>query len=112
MNTSYFAKPGIADDPRSVSIARFPPRWWGSRRRYIALSPSIDLFHRSKNGLSTEAFEVEFRKSLSLLDPAKVYADIGADSILLCFEKLGDSCHRRIVAAWLEQSLDISVPEL
>jgi uncharacterized protein (DUF488 family) len=36
----------------------------------------------------------------------------GRDVVLLCHEKQGEFCHRRLVAQWLEENLSIQVPEL
>lgn len=111
--TSYFGNRTAAADPRAVSIARWPPRWWGSRRRYMALAPSADLLKRSKAGLSWPEYCAEYmRDILSKLDPVKVFADLGPDAILLCWEPSGADCHRRLVAEWLEKSPDIKIPEL
>ena len=113
MKTSYFMHRSAAADRNAVSIARWPPRWWGSRRRYIALAPSADLLKRSKAGLPWPAYVAEYKRDvLSRLDPAKVAADLGPDAILLCWERPGEDCHRRLVAEWLEKSLNITVPEL
>lgn len=120
MQTSYFGNPAIKNDPRAVSIARWPPRWWGTRRRYVALAPSADLLRRSKTGLSWPDYVAEYKRDiLDKLDPTKVYADLGPDAILLCWEAPGENCHRRLVADWLEKSLffktvtlDVKIPEL
>lgn len=113
MKTSYFAKKTASADPNAVSIARWPPRWWTTGRRYIALAPSADLLKRSKAGLPWPEFVKEYQRDvLDKLDPAKVAADLGADAILLCWEKPGEDCHRRLVAEWLEKSLNIKVDEL
>ena len=113
MKTSYFGNKQASQDPNAVSIARWPPRWWGSRRRYIALAPSKDLLNRSKAGLPWPEYVKEYQRDiLGKLDPAKVLADLGDGAILLCWEKPGEDCHRRLVAEWLEKSLDIKVPEL
>ena len=112
MKTSYFANKNAAGDPRAISIARWSPRWWGTRRRYIALAPSSDLLKRSKAGLSWPEYVAEYKRDvLAKLDPAQVYADL-SESILLCFEIPGQDCHRRLVAEWLEKSLKIKVPEV
>lgn len=111
MKTSYFGYPGISGDPQTVSIARFPPRWWGKRSRYMPLAPSLRLFRLSKEGLPFEAYRTEYLKMLSLLDPVKVWEDLH-DCTLLCFEKDPSNCHRRIVAEWLEKALDVNIPEL
>ena len=113
MKTSYFANRTAAGDPRAVSIARWPPRWWGSRRRYIPLAPSADLLKRSKAGLPWAEYVAEYRRDvLSKLDSAEVCSDLGPDAILLCWEAPGQECHRRLVAEWLQESLGITVPEL
>jgi len=112
MKTSYFANKTAASDPQAFSISRWPPRWWGSRRRYIALAPSADLLKRSKAGLPWLDYVEEYKRVvLANLDPAKVYADL-SDAILLCWERPGEDCHRRLVAEWIESSLGVKVPEM
>ena len=111
--TSYFGNRAAAGDPRAVSIARWPPRWWGSRCRYIALAPSADLLKHSKAGLSWPEYVAEYKRDvLAKLDPAKVYEDLGPDAVLLCWESPGKECHRLLVAKWLEENLKITIPEL
>lgn len=113
MKTSYFGNKTATNDPQAVSIARWPPRWWASRLRYIALAPSIDLLKRSKAGLPWPEYVAEYQRDvLGKLDPAKVAADLGADAILLCWERPGEDCHRRLVAEWLEKHLNSKIPEL
>lgn len=113
MKTSYFGNKTAISDPNAVSIARWPPRWWGSKSRYIALAPSKDLLNRSRAGLPWLEYVKEYQRDiLGKLDPAKVFSDLGADTILLCWEKPGQDCHRRLVAEWIEKTLDIKVLEL
>ena len=47
---------------------------------------------------------------LSKLDPEKVFRDLN-NSVLLCYEDNMLFCHRHIVAAWLELTLGVKVPE-
>lgn len=113
MKTSYFGNKSATSDPQAISIARWPPHWWGPRRRYIALAPSAGLLKRSRAGLSWPEYVMEYKADvLDKLDPAKVYADLGPDAILLCWESPGEDCHRRLVAKWLEKSLNIKCREL
>jgi hypothetical protein len=113
MKTSYFGNKKASADPNAISIARWPPRWWGSRNRYITLAPSRDLLNLSKAGLPWLDYVREYRQSvLDKLNSEKVFSDLGADAILMCWEKPGEDCHRRLVAEWLEKHLDIKVPEL
>ena len=113
MKTSYFFNTIAAEDPHAVSIARWPPRWWGSRRRYITLAPSASLLNRSRTGLPWPEYVEEYKRDvLAKLDPAKAFADLGQWAILLCWEKPGENCHRRLVSEWLEKALNIKIPEL
>lgn len=113
MKTSYFGNKTASADPRAVSIARWPPRWWGSRRRYIALAPSADLLKRSRAGLSWPEYVAEYERDvLAKLEPERVFSDLGPDSILLCWEIPGEDCHRHLVSEWLENNLKIQVREL
>jgi len=112
MKTSYFGNASAARDPQAVSIAHWPPRWWGAGRRYNLLAPSADLLKRSKAGLPWPEYVEEYtREVLEKLDPVRVHADL-KDSILLCWERPGEDCHRRLVAEWIEEAIGVKVPEL
>jgi uncharacterized protein (DUF488 family) len=101
----------------SWRIALHPsPYYNDSGKPYLALAPSKELltwWNKSDKGEEAQAkFTKRYTKeTLSQLDPRQVYADLGEDAVLLCFEKPGVFCHRRIVAKWLEDNLGISVPE-
>ncbi len=112
MKTSYFGNKAVANNLNAISIARYAPRWWGQGRRYIALAPSSDLLNRSKAGLPWLEYVKEYQRDvLGNLDPVKVHADL-SDSILCCWEKPGEDCHRRLVAEWIEKHTGIKVPEM
>jgi len=57
-------------------------------------------------------FDREYRKQLDALDAKQVAKELGPDAILLCWESFNVRCHRRLVAAWLEEKFGIVVPEL
>ena len=113
MFTSYFHSPLLTPgDPRLVSIARWAPFRPAEKayrgRGYPALAPPKTL-----QDLSKEEYTKAYRKKvLDRLDPRKVFEDLGEDSVLLCWERPGQFCHRRLVAEWLEFYLGIKVPEL
>ena len=53
---------------------------------------------------------------MSKISPEEAYAalsdlDVG-ETVLLCWEKPGDFCHRRLVADWLEKAIGIKISEL
>lgn len=107
MKTSYFAK--SARHPNAVSISRYPPKWY-SGRTYPQLAPPGWFWSRE---LSNEEYKaLYYQHVLSRLDPHQVYEELGDDAILLCFERPGAFCHRRLVAKWLEISLGVEIPEL
>lgn len=111
MNTSHFgAWRGRSDDPRLVAICRRPPAWWSSwtrnRRWYRDLAPSKEILGSYRSGYwSWAVYCAEYQASvLARLDPARVYADLGPDAILLCWEKAPEHCHRSLVTAWLRDA--------
>jgi len=61
----------------------------------------------------TPKFEQKLR-NLSAKSVVKELEELslGKDVVLLCHEKAGEFCHRRLVADWLNRELGIDVPEL
>ena len=111
MQTSNFARSG--SHPRAVAISRTrPPGWTG--RAYEPLAPSWRLVQAAKSSAIDEGEYIRrYREEvLSKLDPGKVYADLGEDAVLLCWENSGAFCHRRLVAEWFEEALGILVLEV
>jgi len=113
MKTSYFANRTAAADPNAVAISRGVPRWFKGRI-YDPLRPSWKLVQAAKEGaIGEEEYARRYHAEvLAALDPAVVRRELGDEAILLCWERPGAPCHRRIVARWLEERLGIEVPEL
>jgi len=111
MQTSNFSRSG--SHPRAVAISRTQPRGW-TGRAYEPLAPSWRLVQAAKSGaIDEDEYSRRYRAEvLSKLDPTRVYADLGEDAVLLCWERSGAFCHRRLVAEWLEEKLGILVPEV
>lgn len=115
ITTSYFARE--KNIPNPVSISQVKPRWDTQAKEYKKLAPPWDLVDRYKKGLVTPAeYTEEFHRTvLSKLDPKAVLEEIirlfGDDATLLCYEKAGDFCHRRIVADWITAGTGVAVPE-
>jgi hypothetical protein len=106
MQTSNFARAG--SHPNAVAISQGIPKWYAGRA-YKALAPTWAMIGIKDNGKYTEEY---FGKVLSKLSPQRVYEELGEDAILLCYEKPGVFCHRRLVAEWLEKNLGIKIPEM
>ena len=108
METSYFAK---FRGPNGCNIAMRPIKGY-TGMSYPDLYPYWYFLSDYKQSGDEAAYIKEYYKVvLNKLDPQKVYDDL-QDYVLLCYEKPGDFCHRRLVAEWLEKSLGVTVPEL
>jgi uncharacterized protein (DUF488 family) len=94
-----------------IAICLYPPLDW-SGPRFAALEPDRKTFFAKKAEQIDEAeYERRYRvETLSLLDPKEIY-DRLQNYVLLCWEPAGQFCHRRIIADWIQKSLDIEVPE-
>lgn len=101
--TSYFGNLSkIPTGLKKIGISR-----WGHNfdsyidERMESLAPSVELLNGYKNGTVTkEEYEKIFNAQLEGIDPSIV----PDNSVLLCFEKPGDFCHRHLVAAWLRKN--------
>ena len=40
-----------------------------------------------------------------------VYNSIPHGTIMLCYERKGEFCHRRVLAEWIEQEIGVQIPE-
>lgn len=108
MKTSYFAKYKLPD---GVNIAAKPaPGFDGPS--YPALYPKWSFFKKYKEDGDEEAYTKAYNeKVLAHLDPNKVWSDL-KNCTLLCWEKSGTFCHRRIVADWLKRTINVDVIEV
>lgn len=106
MFTSYFANvKKLPPDLVPVSIARGSPRGFSGRKE-LRLAPSWAMLKMQK-----PEYDAAFVEILAKLDPEEIYQTLGANAVLLCWEKPGDACHRRLVAEWLEKALSVEIPE-
>jgi len=117
--TSYFGF--LKKIPREilpVSIARFPPRWFhGGEMKNLA--PGEKLLWKAKQGkISEEEYTRQYMAQITaLFDPQALYVTLeysfgGKDIALICFEKKGEFCHRRLLAEWMGENLNIRIEEL
>lgn len=108
--TGNFTNVSKYKDCFPVSIALYNKFWEGAC--YRPLNPTWDMMqHESEE--YTKMYYAKLRK----MDAKTVYDDLckmsrGKDVVMLCYEKEGDFCHRRLAAAWLENHLGIEVKEL
>lgn len=112
--TSYFGNLRKLTQERivPVSIARYPPKWYGGHS-YTALAPTAYMLSGS---CSHEEYLSRYAELTWRMNAADVVKDLeqmsqGRDVALLCFEKPGQFCHRRLAADWLHKELGIDVEE-
>lgn len=100
--------------PGAVSIARSARGFRGPSYRELAPGPWF-------KSVSKEEYERRFYAQLERLDPKKVRQELRElthphEPVLMCWEvppfTETNWCHRRMVASWLEQKLEIEVAEL
>jgi hypothetical protein len=97
--TSYFANwRKFPEGFKTLSIALYPPPRFGSV--IVELMPTLSLLSRAKAKEISEAeYILEYNEQLANLSPHKI-AQRCESSILLCYEKSKDFCHRHLVRAW------------
>ena len=96
----------------AVSIAAYAPNWYGGRE-YKKLAPKYELLKKYKEDGDKKHYTEKYLKEvLDALDPTEIYEELGEDAVLLCWEKPGEFCHRRIIAAWFKMKLGIEVEEI
>ena len=109
--TSYYARNGGHENAVSIS-ASAPDYFKGKHIKMLA--PTWEILDAYKSG---EIDQLEYTKRyLKLLKqrgltPETIYNSIPHGTILLCYEKVGDFCHRRVLAEWLELNLSVKIPE-
>lgn len=109
--TSYFNSIGWKKK-EAISIAGKSPIWYLGAE-YKKLAPKFWFFEKYKRDKDKKYYTEQYYKEvLNQLDPEEVYNDLGQNSILLCWEKTGEFCHRHLVAEWLSKSLDIEIIEI
>lgn len=96
---------------RFYSIARSQPRW--SRRKFPVvkeLMPSRELLKKYKTGnMSSEEYTHNYNEgvlaglTVNALKSLLELEDFDGTIVLLCWEKEGNFCHRRLVAQWLKK---------
>ncbi len=102
IRTGYYAR--HAKLPNAVAISVGVPPWFRGRH-YPALAPD-----RAWLKLSPEEYTPLYQARLAALDAHQVAADLEG-CVLLCWEKPGEFCHRRLVAEWIERETGIVVEE-
>jgi uncharacterized protein YeaO (DUF488 family) len=110
--TSYYAK--ISRNPMGlvpVSISTSTPTWFPWITEEIrCLVPGWELVNGIKAGsITQEEYTERYKEKLASLSKDVIWEQLKSisetngcrDLVLLCYEKVGDFCHRHLVADWL-----------
>lgn len=111
IHTSYYARSG--EHPNAIGISASVPKGFTGPHMTV-LAPSWDLLERYKKGEMTKMqYADEYITLLESrnLTPQIIYDSIPHAAILLCYEKPGEFCHRRVLAEWLEINLKVRIDE-
>lgn len=104
------------DGPGRISIARWAPSGYAGFAVFPAMAPDGDMLK-----LPREDYLPRYAAILARLDPEATWKRLhllaqGQEPVLLCWERppftAKNWCHRRLVAAWFEERLQVSVPEI
>lgn len=117
--TSYYSSRDIPEDGVKVSISVTAPRGFVCDEQLRALAPDSETLWAHKGRRIDDA---EYsRRYNTKLDEAgesvgELLADVssrhpGKDIFLLCWEKPGEFCHRRLLADWLKAHYSMDIPE-
>ncbi len=118
MKTSYYFSNRIREpDLNLVGISNSYPRkllWLKGMRTYKSLCPGWALVKQYKQQKISQYNYIEMYQQtvLDKLNPEKVYHDLGENAVILCWERPGVFCHRRLIAEWFHNRLRIKVNEL
>ena len=114
--TSYFGNHRrLPKEMKWISIARKTPLGF-TGERWEELAPSSDLLADYKSGrVDKQGYTQRYLKQLDdLVKTHPEYFDrfkTDDDLILFCYEKMGDFCHRHILANYLRTHYDLNVSE-
>lgn len=76
-----------------------------SFRRLVELSPKKEWFFDWKEGKlgNEEYIRLYYETVLNKLDFEQIKSFLNENSVLLCYEKRGDFCHRHLISDWLNE---------
>lgn len=111
--TSYFDNlQNIPKEIVPIAICGKSPDWYEGLE-YKKLAPKLKFFQEwKKNGDDEYYIDCFIEQVLNKLDAEEVYEELAALAnadacVLVCYERPGEFCHRRLVAAWLNANIDM-----
>lgn len=110
--TSNYKRKG--DDSRAIAISRKTPEdYFG--KTFMLLAPTWELIMGVKNGeITPEEYAeryIHLLEHIRDLTPEYILEVLPETCYLLCYEPLGQFCHRHVLANWLNEHTDANITE-
>lgn len=115
ITTSYFGN--IRNVKNPLSIAGKAPKWYNGNE-YKMLAPTYNILMDYKNkDINEHEYTIRFYyEVLYKYNPGDLLKALinqfGNNVTLMCYEKPGEFCHRRLVANYINESLNLNISEL
>lgn len=109
--TSNYARSGR--NSHAVSISASAPDYYAGEH-ISSLVPTWHMIREYKSGrMDKEEYSQLYIALMKARNGTaeKIYSTIPHETIMLCYEKPGDFCHRRVLADWIEDELGVKIPE-
>ncbi len=130
MTDSFFIATGCYTNipktyPGAISISCSSPRWYGRPPAIPELAPKgfkndptpiyipkyLALLQRlDARDLISKASDLAYQRAISLGMAEDDAAQIVP--VLLCWERPGEFCHRRLFADWVQREIELHIPEV
>ena len=99
-----------------INVANSVPKEFREKypemKHYNSLKPPKELVINYKSGKITKReYTRIYKEQLNKLDPFKIYSEL-KNSLILCWEKPEDFCHRHLIADWITANTGIKIKEL
>lgn len=111
--TSYYAISG--ENKNAIGISNTHPDFFKGAVLSRLAPPWQLVVSRREGRIDDEEFAAKYLECLDEdrgLNAESIYNLIPDEAVLLCYEKSGDFCHRRVLADFLESHLNIQVKEI
>lgn len=96
--TSYFAK---YKGPNALAVTRWEPNWWAGGT-FTEIAPTAEILQALKRGdISFPIFRDLYLKELEAMKAEVLCKCIPEDTVMLCYEKDPNQCHRSVLAEYL-----------
>lgn len=114
--TSYYAK--SAKHPLAYAISCKVPTYYHNLKTFPALAPLWEMVLAEIKGeinhAEYKALYLDLITNQRKLNASDIVECLPHGAVLLCYESLAEhqTCHRRIVADWVQSETGIVVPEI